>query len=170
MVNDKKLKSEIDFRDYTGITPADLKYILEVNQKAVEIYVEVEKQNDQILNTLEYFKEVSSKIEEDLDLIKSSDTKIIELLVDDNAHDHAMIIELLKTNLSEIKDLQNEISEIKSQNTKLKDTLDLVSKQTDSEIKPKIFDIEKNLFRLVIILSSAGLGTIIAVIQAFLHK
>jgi hypothetical protein len=35
------------------ITSAELEYILDVNKKAIEIHIEVEKQNEQILNVLE---------------------------------------------------------------------------------------------------------------------
>lgn len=166
-MTDKKVRPEGEGSVFTS---SDLKYILEVNQKAIEIYVEVEKQNDQVLKTLEYFKEVAAKVEEDLKLIKSSDMKVEELLTDDNAHDHAVIIELLKDLSSEISDLKKEVSELKSSESKLKDATDAITKQLDGDVKSKISEIEKNLFRLVIILGSAGVGTIFTVLQTFLHK
>jgi len=166
MTNDKKVKSESE----TAFTSSDLKYILEVNEKAIEIYVEVEKQNDQILNTLEYFKEAAAKFEEDLKITKASDAKVEELLVDDNAHDHGVIIELLKDLSSDISDLKKEMGELKSSGSKLKDSTDAITKQLDTEVKAKISEIEKNLFRLVIILGSAGVGTIFTILQTFLHK
>lgn len=43
--------------DYSGITATELKYVIEVNKKAIELYVEVEKQNEEILRELEELKE-----------------------------------------------------------------------------------------------------------------
>lgn len=166
-MTDKKIKSDSETSVFTS---SDLKYILEVNQKAIEIYVEVEKQNDQILKTLEYFKEVSTKVEEDLKSIKDLDSKVEELLIDDNAHDHGVIIDLLKALTEEVQELKKDVSDLKNGESKLKDSTDAITKQLDTEVKSKISEIEKNLFRLVIILGSAGVGTIFTILQTFLHK
>src|ERR1700743_1332640 len=157
MTNDKRPR--LDDRDPVFST-SDLKYILDVNQKAVEIYVEVEKQNDQIIKTLEYFKEVSSRIEEQLELIKQSDSNVEELLQDDNNHDHSVIIEMLKVLASEVKTLSENIRELRSDIEDNKTAVETITKQVDSELKSKISEIDKNLFRLVIILGSAGVGMI----------
>lgn len=114
MVNDKKKIGE------ENITSSELEYILDVNKKAIEINLEVEKQNEQTLNSLE-------RIEEKIDDIT------------EKQKDHIRITEEIAL--------------------KLKD-----------DIEAKIEEIEKNLFRLVIILGSAGVGTILTIIQTFLHK
>jgi biopolymer transport protein ExbB/TolQ len=55
---------------------------------------------------------------------------------------------------------------------KLDDILRIV-KETHTAIKTnienKIDEIEKNLFRLIVILSTIGVGTVIAIVQSFLH-
>lgn len=168
MTNDKKPR--LDDRDPV-FSAADLKYILDVNQKAVEIYVEVEKQNDQILKTLEYFKEVSARVEEQLETIKQSDYNVEELLKDDNNHDHSVIIDMLKNLTSEMKTLSGDIKELQANVDSNTSAIEAVTKQVDSEVKSKISEIDKNLFRLVIILGSAGIGTIFTIVQTFLtHK
>lgn len=169
MTNDRRTKPESDNKT-SVISSADLQYILDVNQKAVEIYVEVEKQNDQILKTLEYFKEVAANTEERLDSIKETESNIEELLKDDNAHDHNTIVDLLKSLTSDIKSLSAEIKELKTSETKTKDSIDIINKLIESEVKAKISEIDKNLFRLVIILGSAGIGTIFTILQTFVHK
>ena len=162
MSNDKKPRLE-DVKE-SVFSVSDLKYILDVNQKAVEIYVEVEKQNDQILKTLDYFKEASANVEEQLNAIKNSGAIVEELLKDDNAHDHALIIETLKTLTTNINALSSDVKEIKTSQESLE-------KQFESEIKTKIAEMDKNLFRLAIILGSFGVGTIITLIQYFVpHK
>jgi hypothetical protein len=67
--------------------------------------------------------------------------------------------ETLSIELDLIKDLQSKMGE----------NISLMNK-SEAEIYKKIDDIDKNLFRLVIILGSAGVGTIFAIIQMFLHK
>jgi hypothetical protein len=114
MVNEKKKIGE------EGITSSELEYILDVNKKAIEINLEVEKQNEQTLSSLE-------RIEEKIDGIT------------EKQKDHIRITEELVLKLK-------------------------------NDIETKIEEIEKNLFRLVIILGSAGVGTILTIIQAFLHK
>lgn len=169
MTNEKRPRLD-DGREPT-FSAADLKYILDVNQKAVEIYVEVEKQNDQILKTLEHFKEVSGRVEDKLDLIKQSEGIVVELLKDDNNHDHTVIVDMLKILTANVKVLSDDIKELQTSVDANKSSLDAMVKQIDSEVKSKISEIDKNLFRLVIILGSAGIGTIFTILQTFLpHK
>lgn len=93
------------------ITSTELKYILETNQKAISIYLEVEQQNEQIILALD---KLNLKIE----------------IIEKNAED----------------------------------TL-LSAHETEDIIKK----IEKHMFRLIIILSSAGAGLIYTIIQSFFH-
>jgi hypothetical protein len=44
-------KSKTSFLE-DGVTATELEYILDVNKKAIEIHLEVERQNEQILETL----------------------------------------------------------------------------------------------------------------------
>jgi hypothetical protein len=160
MSNERKPKSDDNEAVFSS---SDLKYILDVNQKAVEIYVEVEKQNDQILKILNDFKETVNRIEEELGLLKQSELNVEELLRDDNDHDHSVMAEMIKTLSGNIQTLTDEVRDIQ--------TTVYTNKTIIDEIKTKIAEIDKNLFRLVIILGSAGIGTIFTVLQTFLpHK
>lgn len=98
-----------------NVSLSELKTILDVNTKSIEIYIEVEKQNEEILLKL-------NSITSDITKIKENQDKI------------------------------NYVYEF------VKDTL-----------KTKITDLDKNIFRLVILLGSAGIGTIIAIIRSFVH-
>jgi predicted transcriptional regulator len=115
-------------QEFGLLTVQDVNNILEVNQKALTIYLEVEKQNEDIIDHLERESEKLDK----LDLVLSE--------------------------LRDIKVKQNEI--IKT----LSDQADAIE-----EIHSKTGDLDKNFFRLIIILGSAGIGTVITVIQAILH-
>jgi len=59
MANEKN--RDYDIRVATKLSSADLQSILEVNKKAIEIHLEVEKQNEEILELLEHCK---TKIDE----------------------------------------------------------------------------------------------------------
>lgn len=104
------------------LTTNDLNNILEVNQKSLTIYLEVERQNRLILETLKENKETLEIVEE------------------------------IKRDLEKF-------------NTKLSENEDAVA-----EIKKKIEEIDKNMFRLILILGSAGVGTIVTIVQALMHK
>lgn len=89
--NDKK-RNEYENAEHTKLTSGDLQTILEVNKKAIEIHLEVEKQNEDIIEELSY-------------------------------------------------------------------------------IRTKVDDIDKALFKLIIVLSSIGVGTVIGIIQMLIgHK
>lgn len=62
---------------------------------------------------------------------------------------------------------ENILEHLEKENEKL-DTILKVVEETNS-IKEKIEDIDKNIFRLLVILSTIGVGTIIAIIQQFFH-
>lgn len=83
--------NDYDSREQIKLTSGDLQNILEVNKKAIEIHIEVEKQNEEILDKLNYLRD-------------------------------------------------------------------------------KIDDIDKALFKMALILSSIGAGTVIGIIQIFLNK
>src|ERR1019366_1713989 len=113
----------------------DLGYILDVNKKAVEIYFEVERQNDQILTTLNYFKEVYDKLEDEIDIVKDGVFETKELLRDDNNHDHNVIIGMLKDIKDEIVDVKDYVDE------KIKDVISFQEKS----VKALKDDIEKEI-------------------------
>lgn len=125
------------------LTSNDLEYILEVNKKSIEINIEVEKQNEQVISLLEDFQEKN----------KDSDKKLDSL-----GENQKTILRITEENQENLKNSQKKIEEIQ-----------LFSKEV-MEIKKKIEEIEKNLFRLVIILGSAGIGTLVTIIQAYLKK
>lgn len=74
--------------------------------------------------------------------------------------------DILET-LEKIEEFEEEIED------KIDNIIDII-KQTNAAIKEniekKVEDIEKNVFRLIIILTTTGIGTIINIIQTFMHK
>lgn len=146
MPNDRKLIKSSEGEE--GLTAKDLEYIIEVNKKSIEINIEVEKQNEQVISKLEDINEKLNDIIINQNDIKN-EQKDLKRIVDEE------IKKKVDTNQSieDTKELSEESNKI------LKDT-----------IEDKVEEIEKNLFRLVIILGSAGVGTIITIIQSLLHK
>ncbi len=144
----KDIKSLRDEDGEEVLTSSELKYILEVNKKAIEINIEVEKQNEEVISNLEEVKDFAERVEEKIDniLYEQREHKRLTLETKTIAEDSKEISE-------EIQKTGEETNEI------IKDTL-----------KKKIEEIEKNLFRLIIILGSAGVGTLVTIIQSFLHK
>ncbi len=127
---------------------SDFEYILEVNKKAIEINIEVEKQNEQIIECLDDTKLTYDRIEEKIDYILSSQKEQKRI-----ADESKTLIEKSKELVEEVQRVAEESNDI------LKDA-----------VKKKVEDIEKNLFRLIIILGSAGIGTLVTIVQSFLHK
>lgn len=154
MVTDKnkfKIESQADSET---ITTADLKYILDVNKKAVEIYIEVDKQNEKILETFEYFKEVAEDIKDKLGALKVSEANMEKMLSNDSdVHDD------IQSELGEFKDT---FSSFEVHNDKMYEVV--------TKVEKKIEEIEKNLFRLVLLLGSTGVGLIISIVSTYLKK
>lgn len=71
-MSEKKTSKE----EEVALTASDLEYILEVNKKAIEINIEVEKQNDQVLENLE---KIDKKIETNIEINKDNANKINEV-------------------------------------------------------------------------------------------
>lgn len=119
---------------------SEFEYVLDVNKKAVEIHVEVARQNEDVLESLE-------RIENKVGVIV------------DKQRDH---LDTSNDSVVHVEDIKENIEEMGLQ----------VAENTDSlkEIEKKIEDIEKNFFRLIIVLTSLGIGTIVEIIQAFLHR
>lgn len=156
MATDKnKFKIEDQVDPNTTLTTSDLKYILDVNKKAIEIYIEVDKQNEKILDNFEHFKSVAKMMTDELALIKRSEFNIEDLLVSDNNDAHNEIMESL-TNVKSSMDA------VKVFNDKMKEMVE--------NIEGKIEDIEKSLFRLVLILGSTGIGLVITIVSAYFKK
>lgn len=141
MATDKKQKME----DEDSITSQDLRVILDVNKKAIEINIEVEKQNEQVLSILQSLKE---------------DVKDIYLEYNN-----------FKYSIQEIGRFVEDIKKAKEDNRKnlesIKNNIDSIEKIVSS-IEKKNSEIDKNIFRLVIILSSAGVGIIATLLQSLL--
>jgi predicted nuclease with TOPRIM domain len=154
MVNEKsKFKIESQAGSET-ITTADLKYILDVNKKAVEIYIEVDKQNEKILETFEYFKEVSEDIKDKLAVLKTNEANIEKMLGNNSdVHD----------------DIQSELGEFKETFSSFEVHHDKMY-EVVTKVEKKIEEIEKNLFRLVLLLGSTGVGLIISIVSTYLKK
>lgn len=138
------------------ITSQDLQVILDVNKKAIEINIEVEKQNEQVISMLEHFKEVSETVEEKIELIYESqrtfkeEQKEVKRILEENKKD----FEKFEIHIDEVRKFSEETNKVITDN-----------------IKADVKEIEKNLFRLIIILGSAGVGTIFTILQTYLqHK
>jgi uncharacterized protein YjcR len=152
MVGDKK---PLRFNDEEALTSSELKYILDVNKKSIEINIEVEKQNEEIIENLEEFKESANEIEQKISNLIKFQEDCNRVITESNR--------LLKQ--------YNELLE--EYNKSLAVTLTMVKEtgiDTNSIIKKeekKTESIDKSLFRLIIILSAFGVTLIGAAIKAF---
>ena len=116
--------------DYAeGLTIQDLNSILEVNQKALTIYLEVEQQNKDMIELI------------------GENTLSIKTLQDYN--------EKFETILA----TQSKILSLLTESLKAFETM-----------KKNIEDLDRNFFRLMLVLGSAGVGTVIAVIEMLVKK
>lgn len=115
--------------EYGKLTVQDLNIILEVNQKALTIYLEVEKQNEAIIESIQATHQKLGKIEEIEDYAKE-------------------IIQGQKDASKAVKDLDESMV----------------------AMKKSMEELDKNFFRLIIILGSAGIGTVVTIIQNLLNK
>jgi chromosome segregation ATPase len=73
-------------------------------------------------------------------------------------------------------DVANQNEEMIKKLDKLSDKIDLIEKHTEEtnksltlEVEDRIKSIDKSIFRLIIILSSTGVGLIYTIIQSFFH-
>lgn len=156
MANEKnKFKIEDQTDDNTTLTTSDLKYILDVNKKAIEIYIEVDKQNEKILDTFEYFKEMAKEINEEVIVVRNNTINVKDSLIADNNKAHSEIN-------SYLKDFKDTFSEFKVYHDKIQEMIE--------NIENKIEEIEKNIFRLVLILGSTGVGLVITIVSTYLKK
>jgi chromosome segregation ATPase len=141
MAIDKKTKME----DRDNITAQDLQVILDVNKKAIEINIEVEKQNEQVISILHSLKD---------------DVKDIYLEYNN-----------FKYSIQELGRFVEDIKKAKEDNRKnleeIKNNLEALEKSI-LEIEKKSSEADKNFFRLVVILGSAGVGIIGTLIQALI--
>lgn len=62
------------------LTSGDLRYILEANKKSVEIYLEVEKQNEEIQNRLESIEELLKSNEHSVKSIDQNFFKLVAVI------------------------------------------------------------------------------------------
>jgi len=104
------------------------------------------------------------------DTITNSD---IETILDVNRKAIEIHSEVGRQNEIILEDLDDKQKMMERNDEKLDSILRIVE-ETNTAIKTniedKIDEIEKNLFRLIVILSTVGVGTIIAIIQAFIHR
>ena len=131
--------------DQDNLTLQDLQVILDVNKKAIEINIEVERQNEQVISLLQSL---------------TDDVKDVYLEYNN-----------FKYSIQEIARFVEDIKKSKEESAKkigeMKNTIDVLEK-TINEMEKKSSDIDKNLFRLIIVLSSAGVGIITTIIQGLL--
>jgi len=123
----------------SNITLSEIKSILETNQKSIEIYIEVEKQNEEIIKKLEKNENQNENIIDKLNENDEQQKNIIKLLEGINS----------------------------SVDTQIED-FERFKQHVKTSLEDKISEIEKNIFRLIVILGTVGVGTIISVINMFL--
>lgn len=116
-------------KDLNFLTTQDLNSILEVNQKALTIYLEVESQNEHIITNL---KDNTEKM------------KKFEMLED------------------EIGEVRRDLTALNKSTGELEDL--------GEDIKKKLDNLDRNMFRLLIFLGTVGGATVISLIQTFLKK
>ena len=80
MSNDKnKFKIDDQGAD-VALTASDLKYILDVNKKAIEIYIEVDQQNEKIIETFDGLNKTITEIQESIESIDKSLFRLVIVL------------------------------------------------------------------------------------------
>lgn len=126
------------------ITSSDLQTIIAVNQKSIQVNIEVQNQNEQVIELLEdndkKINELSSNIKVDFYVIKDIQSQVEDL------------VKMMGDNKKLIEDSDRNIKEVLKEH---------------SEVKKNIESIKNDLFRLLILLGSAGVG---AIIQIFFLK
>ncbi len=148
-MNEKKNKNDLD------ISSSDLKYILDVNQKAIEIYVSIGKQYEDTLDQIAALKNIILNLENEIEIISDHNEKLIR-------DQDKELIERLKSIISTLE----KIHELQRSSYDISEKLD---KSFESDIKKKLEEIDKNLFRLVIVFSSGLIGGFITVIIAIIQ-
>lgn len=141
-------------KDSENITSSDLKYILDVNQKAIEIYIEVEKQHEEIIELLNNLDEKFKDSSEVLELLKDHQQEIKNLLSNEVNIKNEQILDKLKDLLSLAKaieknsDSENIIKNIESIDDKI------------TKSSTKIDNVDKNIFKILVVLGSGGVALI----------
>lgn len=139
--------------------PKDFKYILDANQKATEIYSYIAKQNEKTLDQINELNKVVARLEDEIESSVDHSEELIRQNKD--------LVEKLKRITDYLEKIQ-EISKI------TKDISEDMEKSFKSDVKKQLDEIDKNLFRLVIIFSSGLVGgfvtIVIALIQFFAGK
>lgn len=171
-MSDKNKFNVDETENDSALTSSDLKYILDVNKKAIEIYIEVDKQNEKILETFDNFKEIYDNIEEELLSIKNNNLNLNYILQNYKQFQDRLekILNDNEKNVEQIK--QQQVSIKASIESTLKDIYENTDKAIldSSKISSQIDDIDKNLFRLVVILGSTGVGALIAFLTSIFLK
>jgi chromosome segregation ATPase len=217
----KSSKSSSASTDSALITVQDLNNILEVNQKALTIYLEVEKQNEELIERIVDNRSLNERLR---DMLTSVDDAMKEQ-GHSNEIDHKLAADLLGQLMSAIRENRREIETNRAVGEKIREGIFSVEKSiasfenhldsihdehgverielkklwdgvdelkkslisvldhqkklhqlievnttTITDVKSKTTEVDKNFFRLMIILGSAGIGTIIQVVFTFLHK
>ena len=143
-----------------SVTLTDLKSILEINQKAIEINVEVEKQNEKILNSLEEIEGKIHDIDKAFDNFKSEGIKDqfkVQHLTDD-----------IKSLMGLVGDLKVDIEESTvSQKDYIEKIGEVHSSVADidfTRMYKLVEELDRNFFRLTILLGTGLIGGVSAVI------
>lgn len=161
--NDGKKRPDILSSDIPAkIGIHEFEYILNVNTKAVEIYMEVERQNNTIIDQLdeakEDLKEVRGKIEDNYEITRN----VNRLIEDKGIENQKAIKEKLDDILDEVKAAKQIMNDMKVSHG---DTL-----YEMTEISKKMVEIEKTGFRIMIALTCGVLSVVGAIIVALLKR
>lgn len=117
------------------ISSSELKSILDVNTKSIQIYLAVQEQYEDVSDELTNISEKLEKLDGIGDKLKS---------IDD-----------INEKLKDLNDINNKII--------------IINDYINNTLKSKIEEIDKNIFRLLVVLGGTGLGTIVAIIKSFIH-
>ena len=148
MVKDNRSKADQETIDHS----IDLATILDVNKKAIEINIEVEKQNEQVIELLEENGEKHSAMEKKLDTIIDNQ-RDFKYIINSSLDNQKETFDFLYENIVKIEKMSEET------NKKIKEV-----------IEKKIEDMDKNIFRLTILLGGTGVGTIFSIVQSLIKK
>ena len=98
----------------------------------------------------------------DLDIILDVNKKAIEI--------HTEVGRQYEEIMEDLEMKQKSIDELQIKIDGMSKTIHEIHSSVKQSIEKKIDEMEKNLFRLIAILTTIGVGTIIAIVQSYLRK
>lgn len=149
------------------VTSSDLQYILDVNQKAISIYIEVAKQYEKITSTLEELEDWYKKLQKDISVLKENKNENIENIISienelKSCAEKIKILQELSVNLTKL--LQDNSIQLRDDIKQIKEKQDLIYKKIEKpnfeEIEHTLKDIDK---RMLVFFGSGLVGAIVTI-------